>query len=106
MSDVIGTKVAIPGASGAGIIRYVGQIQGKIGTFAGVELLGTLATTREKFRVSRWNPILSSRNTKERAFSSLRKIEICEPRFGKCESIFENTIDSSEQQDIQNVRIA
>ncbi|EEQ44789.1 conserved hypothetical protein [Candida albicans WO-1] len=48
MSDVIGTKVAIPGASGAGIIRYVGQIQGKIGTFAGVELLGTLATTRGK----------------------------------------------------------
>lgn len=40
MSDVIGTKVAIPGASGAGIIRYVGQIQGKIGTFAGVELWG------------------------------------------------------------------
>ncbi|CAX43261.1 microtubule-associated protein, putative [Candida dubliniensis CD36] len=48
MGDVIGTKVAIPGASGAGIIRYVGQIQGKIGTFAGVELLGTLATTRGK----------------------------------------------------------
>ena len=50
MSDVIGTKVAIPGASGAGIIRYVGQIQGKIGTFAGVELLGTLATTRGKIQ--------------------------------------------------------
>lgn len=48
MSEIIGTKVAIPGASGAGIIRYIGPIQGKNGTFAGVELLGTLATTRGK----------------------------------------------------------
>ncbi|CAI5758336.1 unnamed protein product [Candida verbasci] len=48
MDDYIGLKVAIPGASGYGIIRYYGSIRNKIGTFVGIELLGQLALTRGK----------------------------------------------------------
>ncbi|KAG2731853.1 hypothetical protein G9P44_005440 [Scheffersomyces stipitis] len=48
MSDFIGQKVAIPGTSGHGILRYCGPIRGKVGIFGGVELIGPIAASRGK----------------------------------------------------------
>lgn len=48
MAEFIGTKVAIPGTRGNGILRYYGQIEGKNGTFGGIELIGPIAASRGK----------------------------------------------------------
>lgn len=48
MSDLIGLRVSVPNASGHGYIRYIGPIQNKTGLFAGLELQGSLATSRGK----------------------------------------------------------
>ncbi|GEQ70533.1 hypothetical protein JCM33374_g4211 [Metschnikowia sp. JCM 33374] len=49
MTDLIGTPVLVPGANrGNGILRYVGQIRGKPGTFGGIELQGPIAASRGK----------------------------------------------------------
>lgn len=48
MSEHIGTKVSIPGTRGYGILRYYGSIDGKSGTFGGIELIGPIAATRGK----------------------------------------------------------
>lgn len=44
----IGLKLFLPGAPGQGILRYVGEIEGKSGMFGGLELLGPMAASRGK----------------------------------------------------------
>ncbi|KAL7663554.1 hypothetical protein ABC855_g3843 [[Candida] zeylanoides] len=44
----IGSKLFLPGAPGQGILRYVGEIEGKSGMFGGLELLGPMAASRGK----------------------------------------------------------
>ncbi|KAI5952818.1 hypothetical protein KGF54_003685 [Candida jiufengensis] len=46
--DLLGQKVAVPGAAGQGYIKYLGPIQNKTGLFVGLELIGTVAKTRGK----------------------------------------------------------
>lgn len=49
MSEFIGSRVTIPGESrGYGILRYVGPIEGKSGSFGGIELQGPVAASRGK----------------------------------------------------------
>lgn len=49
MSELIGTKVTVPGSTRCiGTIRYIGPIGTKIGIFAGIELQGIHASTRGK----------------------------------------------------------
>lgn len=49
MSEYIGTRVSVPGTTrGFGILRYVGPIQNKPGTFGGIELQGPIAVNRGK----------------------------------------------------------
>lgn len=49
MADFIDSKVIIPGQSrGYGILKYVGPISGKAGTFGGIELQGPVAASRGK----------------------------------------------------------
>lgn len=49
MAEYIGTRVVIPGQSrGYGVLKYIGPIEGKNGTFGGVELLGPVAASRGK----------------------------------------------------------
>lgn len=49
MAEFIDSKVIIPGQSrGYGILKYVGPIEGKSGTFGGIELQGPVAASRGK----------------------------------------------------------
>lgn len=48
MSEYIGSRVAIPGTRGYGILKYYGPIEGKQGTFAGIELTGSIISSRGK----------------------------------------------------------
>lgn len=48
MNEYLHTKVSIPGANVSGYLRYVGAIDGKQGSFCGVELIGPLASSRGK----------------------------------------------------------
>lgn len=48
MSEHIGSKVLIPGTRGYGTLQYHGGILGKLGLFGGVELTGSIATSRGK----------------------------------------------------------
>lgn len=49
MSELIGSRLVVPGqARGFGILKYVGSIEGKTGTFGGVELQGPTASSRGK----------------------------------------------------------
>lgn len=48
MSAFTSTRVLIPGSREYGTLRYVGPIEGKNGTFCGLELSGTVATIRGK----------------------------------------------------------
>lgn len=50
MADLLlGLSVAIPGGPRtSGILKYVGPIRGKVGTFGGIELLGPIAASRGK----------------------------------------------------------
>lgn len=49
MAEFIDSKVIIPGQSrGYGILKYVGPISGKSGTFGGIELQGPVAASRGK----------------------------------------------------------
>lgn len=49
MTELVGTRVVIPGLNrGYGIVKYIGPIEGKAGTFAGIELDNTIAATRGK----------------------------------------------------------
>lgn len=48
MEEHLGTRVAIPGTRGYGILRYYGHIDGKNGLFAGIELMGPIAASRGK----------------------------------------------------------
>lgn len=48
MEEHIGTRVAIPGTRGYGLLRYYGHIDGKNGLFAGIELVGPIAASRGK----------------------------------------------------------
>ncbi|CAH2350578.1 hypothetical protein CLIB1423_02S00298 [[Candida] railenensis] len=44
----IGSKVFLPGAPGQGILRFVGEIEGKSGIFGGLELVGAMASLKGK----------------------------------------------------------
>lgn len=47
MLDLLETQVLVPGTiAGFGIIKYIGPIRGKVGTFAGLELDASIAATR------------------------------------------------------------
>lgn len=49
MSELLGTKVAVPGTTrGFGILKYIGPIEGKSGVFGGIELQGPIAASRGK----------------------------------------------------------
>lgn len=49
MADLIGIRVTIPGTTlGYGILRYIGQIEGKPGIFGGLELQGPISASRGK----------------------------------------------------------
>lgn len=49
MSEILGLKVEVPGTTKCtGILRYLGPIRGKQGTFGGIELQGPGAATRGK----------------------------------------------------------
>lgn len=48
MSDLLGLRVSVPNASGHGYIRYIGPIRNKSGLFVGLELQGSLASSRGK----------------------------------------------------------
>lgn len=49
MADLIGIRVTIPGTTlGHGVLRYIGQIEGKPGVFGGLELQGPIAASRGK----------------------------------------------------------
>lgn len=49
MTDFIGTRISVPGSTrGFGTLRYVGSIDGKPGTFGGIELQGPIAASRGK----------------------------------------------------------
>lgn len=49
MSEILGLKIEVPGATKCiGVLRYLGPIRGKQGTFGGIELQGPGAATRGK----------------------------------------------------------
>lgn len=48
MIEHIGTRVTVPGTPGQGILRYVGEIEGKNGVFCGLELVGSIAALKGK----------------------------------------------------------
>lgn len=49
MSELIGIRIAVPGqARSYGILKYIGPIKGKTGTFGGIELQGPVAAARGK----------------------------------------------------------
>lgn len=47
MLNLLDLQVAVPGTvGGSGVIKYIGPIRGKVGTFAGIELDSSIASTR------------------------------------------------------------
>ncbi|KAM9935523.1 hypothetical protein OXX80_004901 [Metschnikowia pulcherrima] len=49
MAELLGTVVVVPGPNrGSGVLKYVGNIRGKPGTFGGIELQGPVAAARGK----------------------------------------------------------